>query len=259
MVERSRRGKGKQKLLGSHQRSWLWGRNLVQETLRAGRWPIHELLLADDLPADLKASVLAEAVERRLAVRMENRDVLARLAHTSEHQGFLAKMGEFPYTTVDQLLASAGPDPLLLVLDAIQDPYNFGAMLRSARAFGVDGVIIGGSRQVPVTSMVARSSAGVINRVKIARVDDLATSVESLRERSIRVLGAAGTGTTSLAQSDLRGPTAILIGNEGVGVSRELLALCDGTVSIPLDCEVESLNAAAAAAVFFYEARRQRR
>src|SRR6478672_5821212 len=129
MVERSRRGKGKhrgqQKLLGSHARSWLWGRNLVRETLAAARWPILELHLADSLPADQLEEVRFAAVELGVAVKIETHDVLECLAHTGEHQGYLAKMGPFPYAAADDLLSRAPERPLYLVLDGIQDPYNF--------------------------------------------------------------------------------------------------------------------------------------
>src|SRR5258708_3482390 len=115
MVERSGRGKGKQKLLGSHQRSWLWGRNLVRETLQAARWPILELHLADNLPAEQLDEACREAESQGIRVYVENGDVLQRLSHTDEHQGYLAKMGPFPYRNAVEVLATAPEFPLYLV------------------------------------------------------------------------------------------------------------------------------------------------
>lgn len=230
----------------------------MRETLTAGRWPIVELVVADDLDRTLRVQIQELAPARRIPVRTEPRSVLERLCGAADHQGLLAKMGPFPYATVSDLLIPGAGVPLLLVLDGIQDPFNFGAMLRSAAAFGVQGVFIGCTRQVPVTSQVARSSAGVINRIPIARVDDLGGLVDTLRKHKLRVVGTSGHAQRSLLDCDLHGPTAIIIGNEGEGVSGELLQRCDQTVSIPLQRDVESLNAAAAAAVFFYEVLRQR-
>ncbi|MFN0052377.1 MAG: TrmH family RNA methyltransferase [Planctomycetales bacterium] len=290
MVERSSRGKGKQKLLDNHQRCWLWGRNLVRETLAADRWPILELFLAADLPPDLLEPAMQQAQACGIECQVWDRDRLQRLSHTAEHQGFLAKMGPYPYQPVESILeatlkgpgelrAAAGQDgespatlpqealvaeelpsapPLYLILDAIQDPYNFGAMLRSAGAFGVSGVFIGHHRQVPVTSLVARSSAGVVNHLAIGQTNDLPHLAETLRQRGVRVIGAAGGAAVPLTECNFRKATAIVIGNEGDGISPLLLSRCDQLARIPLHRSVESLNAAAAAAVFFFEANRQR-
>ncbi|MBI3864786.1 MAG: RNA methyltransferase [Planctomycetia bacterium] len=261
MVERAGRGKQKhkrQKLLGNHARSWIWGRNLVRETLIAGRWPVVELHLAETLPEEQLEEARAMATRLGAKVRVASRAVLERLGQTSEHQGYLARMGPFPYATADDLLAGAPRRPLYLVLDAIQDPYNFGAMLRSAGAFAVDGVFVGKDRQVPVTSMVARSSAGVVNRVAIAQVDDLAELATALRERQIAVIGASEKSGDTLSACDLAEATAIVIGNEGAGIRPKLLAHCDRLARIPIAGAVGSLNAAAAAAIFCFEAQRQR-
>jgi 23S rRNA (guanosine2251-2'-O)-methyltransferase len=261
MVERSKRRKAKRKqlnLLGSHARCWLWGRNVIRETLAASRWRILELHLADHLPTEEIAEASCAAARLGLAVHVESAVVLDKLSHTAEHQGYLAKMGPYPYMTVDEILSAALANPLFLVLDAIQDPYNFGAMLRSAAAFAVNGVFIGTHRQVPVTSMVARSSAGVVNRVPIAQVGSLVELARKLRTQGIRLLGASEKADRPLTACDLGAATAIVVGNEGTGIGPELLTQCDGLARIPIEASVGSLNAAAAAAVFFFEARRQR-
>jgi 23S rRNA (guanosine2251-2'-O)-methyltransferase len=258
MVERSGRGKRKRKLLANHQRCWIWGRNLVRETLLAGRWPILELHLADDLPAGQLAEAQHAADQRAVPMRISPRARLEQLGHSTEHQGYLAKMGPFPLAGAEELLAGASARPLYLLLDAIQDPYNFGAMLRSAGAFSVDGVFVGNRNQATVNSLVARSSAGVVNRVPIAEVEDLAGLARELQQRGIRVVGASEKATRPIATDNFRAGTAIVVGNEGAGISADLLACCDAVVRIPLAGEVDSLNAAAATAVLLYEIRRQR-
>lgn len=259
MVERSKRSKGKQKLLGNHQRCWLWGRNLVRETLLAGRWPILELHLADDLPADQLAEAQHAAKANDVKVHRASRDELQRLARTGEHQGYLAKMAPYPLQTADAVLGSVPGRPLFLVLDSIQDPYNFGAMLRSAAAFGVNGIFIGSRGQVSVTSLVARSSAGAVNRVPIAQVDDLVALAQEFRSRRIQVVGASEKAERELTHCDFRDGTVLVLGNEGTGISAELLESCNTLARIPLSANVDSLNAAAAAAVFLFEVQRQRR
>lgn len=257
MVERSRRGKKKRKLLGNHQRSWLWGRNLVQETLQTGRWPILELQLDADLPQEESSAAIRRADELGVPVKTVARDSLQQLCHTSEHQGYVALMGAFPYESSTELLNSSSDTALYLILDGIQDPFNFGAMLRSADGFGVAGVFIGNQSQVPVTTMVARSSAGSVNRVRIARVPSLVDLVPELRSRGLRITGASEKVKQPLTSCDFRCGSVLVIGNEGHGISPELLEQCDQLACIPLSGALSSLNAAAATGIFCYEARRQ--
>ena len=262
MVERSRRGKQKHRqksgLLGSHNRSWIWGRNLVCETLAAGRWPIVELHLADSLTAEQISTARLLATKFGAKIVIASRESLTKLGQTSEHQGYLAKMGPFPYAAVDEFLAAAPSKPLYLVLDAIQDPFNFGAMLRSAAAFGCHGVLIGVDHQTPVNSQVARSSAGVVNQIPIVQVENLADLADVLRDRKVKLVGASEKGKGSLANFRFPDATAIVIGNEGTGIRPALLERCSYLVRIPMQPSVNSLNAATAAALFCYEAQRQR-
>ena len=258
MVERSGRGRGKKKLLGNHQRCWLWGRHLVLETLRAARWPILEVCLAEDLPvADLEAA-RALALQTNVHLRTGPRIILTDACHSSEHQGYLAKMAPFPYATLDDVLQAKPASPLYLMFDAIQDPYNFGAMLRSAEVFAADAVLIGTHCQVPVSSMVARASAGAVNRVPIVQVPDLVLLAGTLNDAAVDLVGATEKGTQTIDEFDFRRATAIVIGNEGGGIRPELLARCASQVRIPQWGCLGSLNAAAAAAIVCYEARRQR-
>lgn len=257
MGERYRRRKGKQKLLSSHQRSWLWGRNLVRETLAAGRWPIVELHLADDLPRDELDAALEMAAKQELKAEVDSRNAIERLCHTSEHQGYLARMGPFPYRTAEELLSASGR-AVFLILDALQDPFNFGAILRSAEIFGVTGVIIGTARQVPVTTMVARSSAGGVNRVPIAQVEDLSQLAKTFKGSGFEIVGASEKASVTLPSHRFPDRTAIVIGNEGQGIGPDLLGECTQLVRIPQSGELGCLNAAMAASIFCYEAARQR-
>lgn len=263
MVERSRRGKGKHKrqakLLGSHQRCWLWGRVLVGETLRAGRWNILELFLADDLPPDQKRTATRRAAELGVAVSAESRDALTRRCRSAEHQGYVARMSPFPYANLDDVLPTRFAKSLFVILDSIQDPYNFGAILRSAEVFGADAVFVGDRHQAEVSSMVARSSAGAINRVPIVRVANLVSLVESLKSLDMTVVGTSEHAKQTTWDVRLSPPIAIVIGNEGSGIGPELLAACDRVIRIPHQGDIGSLNAAAAAAVLLHEIRRQQR
>ena len=258
-MERYRRAKGKQKLLGSHQKCWIWGRNLVRETLAAGRWPIVELHLADDLPVDQADAARSAAARLDVPVVLGAGDALTRLCHSGEHQGFLARMAEYPYAEPRSLLESGGESAFFVVCDRIQDPFNFGAILRSAEIFGAAGVFIGQSGQVRVTSMVARSSAGAVNRLAIAEVPSLPELSSELRRRRIRVIGASEKAESALPEANLSGAVAVVVGNEGQGISPELQAACDLKLRIPQAGLIGSLNAAVAAGIFFYEVSRQRR
>lgn len=257
-MERHGRGKGKQKLLGSHQKCWIWGRNAVLETLEAGRWPILDLQVAASLPPDQLGQVRQLAQRLNLPVAVCGPEELTRLCHTTEHQGYVARMTEFPYGDCEAVLASLGPAPFVVILDGVQDPYNFGAIVRSAEIFGAEAVIIGERGQVGVTSMVVRSSAGAVNRIPIARTADLVAAIRRLQERSVQVVAASEKASRELKEHDFRKGSALVVGNEGEGPSPAVLEACAAAVRIPQCGKIGSLNAAVAAGIFFYEIRRQR-
>ena len=259
-MERYQRAKGKKSLLGSHQKCWIWGRNLVLETLRAGRWSIAELHVAEDLPAESLEEIRAAAECRRVPLVVEPSAALTDRSHTAEHQGFLAAMRPFPYVPPTEFLASvqSAPAPLCVMLDQIQDPYNLGAIIRSAEVFGLSAVILGTRAQVGVTSMVARSSAGAVSRVPVVRADGLEEMAAALAAEGVPLVGASEKAVRTLAEYDFRGAACVVVGNEGRGISSELAARCQTLLRIPQHGRIGSLNAAAAAAVFFYEAQRQR-
>ncbi len=270
---------GKKPLLGSHQRSWVWGRNVVAEALRAGVWLPYEVCCTAEAAKEL--GDLAEAAEVPVEIAPAAR--LAQLCGATDHQGVIAKMPPFPYADQGDLLRrvrqadasfaavaepgptgeAAGPAKKILrsffvIADHVQDPYNFGAIVRSAEGFGAAGVFVPSRRQVGVTSQVARSSAGAVNHVPIARVEDLLSLAATLKRNGVRLVAASEHSETTVATADLAGPVAVVIGNEGVGIDPDLLAACDVAVAIPLAGQVGSLNAAVAAGILLYEVARQR-
>jgi len=239
----------------SHQRCWLWGRHAVLETLSAGRWPILELRISDDLPEAERQQVHLLARQRGVIVQYDARSALSKHCPREDHQGYLARMPPFPYAELSSVLDLK--PTLILVLDGIQDPYNFGAILRSAEVFGAAAVCIGLDHQAEVSSHVARSSAGAVNRVSIVRADllDLASQLQTA---GLVLIGASEKATKSIHECDFRSPVAIVIGNEGHGIREELLTRCHDLVRIPQSGKINSLNAAAATAVICYEVGRQR-
>ena len=258
MVERYRRRKRQPKLLGSHQKCWLWGRHVVLETLRAARWPVIEVHVSDSLSAEDLAFAEQWSQSHDATLSVEPNERLTNLCHSREHQGFLAKMAEFPCDRVEDVLSVEKRQPLFAILDGVQDPHNFGAVIRSANVLGVDALFVAARGQVEVTAQVARSSAGAVNHLRIAKADDLVKLAEQLRSRGVRVIGTSQRAAQAIGDCDLTRATAIVIGNEGTGIRDELLAICDERVTIPQFGAVESLNAAVSAGILFYEAQRQR-
>ncbi len=247
--------------LAGHQRSWIWGRHAVGEILDAARWPMLELHLAGDLPAEALGDAAAKAKVLGAEALITSRDRLRELCGVAEHQGYLARMGPYPYATLDEALAyedNAVP-PFLLLLDGLRDPHNYGAVIRSAAALGVHAIVVGEEGQAPINNHVARSSAGAVNRIAIARADDLAKALVLLKTRGFLCVAADPHTETPAWSCDMKGPTALVAGNEGAGIRNELRALCDQRIAVPSVADVDSLNVQAAISIVLYEAMRQRR
>ncbi|GAB4157957.1 MAG: 23S rRNA (guanosine(2251)-2'-O)-methyltransferase RlmB [Planctomycetaceae bacterium] len=258
MVERYRRGGSRRKLLGNHQKCWIWGRNVVTETLIAGRWTIHELHLADSLAERELSDLVALAKKRNVQVQVESAEKLKQLCRSGEHQGMIAKMAPFPYHDWVETLDNQPACPLYVVLDSLQDPFNLGAIIRSADVLGATAIILGDQKQVGITSQVARSSAGSVNHLPIVRVPNLSEALLELKDRRVELVAASEKSSTPLDQHDFTVPTAFIIGNEGSGIQADHLQLCNHHVRIPQSGQVGSLNAAVAAGIMFYEVARQR-
>jgi len=258
MVGGKRRKSAHRKLLGSHQKSWLYGRHAVLELLRAGRWRPLEVWIAEDLEPDVLAEAADTAARLGIEIVEAAAESMTRRCGGLAHQGLMAQMPPFPYADVDAVLNDGGEAAFFMVLDGVQDPFNFGAILRSADVFGATGVFVPAANQSDVTVQVARSSAGAVNYVPIAQAPDLVELLSRLRDRGVRSVAATGEAQRTLHESDLTGPVALVIGNEGIGIRAELLAACDEQVRIPQSGHVESLNAAVAAGILCYEVQRQR-
>ena len=257
MVDSSRR-RGRREVMSNHNRCWIWGRNVVLETVRAGRWPILELLVGEKIADRLLAETVRLAERIQVSVMIASDSDLEKTCKTSEHQGFAARMAPFPCRSVAELTQQLPDRGTVAVLDRLQDPFNFGAIIRCASTLGVDGILIGDREQVEINSQVARSSAGAVNHIPIAQASDLPGAVDQWRDRGFQVVAASEKAEIPLFQANFIGPTIVIIGNEGCGIRPELMSRCDVTVSIPMSGRVGSLNAAVAAGILFYEMRRQR-
>ena len=237
--------------------------NPVRERLRAGGEGVAELWLAEGATrgaafADLER--LARAAGAR--VREAPRQKLERLAGTDRHQGVVAVVADFRYSALEDLLAAAaasGRPPLLVLLDGVEDPHNLGAIIRSAHALGAHGVVIPKDRAVGVTPAAAKASAGSVERCPVARVTNVAKTIEALKEAGVWSVALAADGERPIGEVDLRGPIALVLGSEGEGLRPLVRKTCDLSASIPMSGEIDSLSVSASAAVALYEAARQRR
>ena len=245
-------------MMGNHQNSWLRGRNAIVETLEAGRWLPNELVLSDQLAEETHKPIVDSAMVLQVPFEIVSHERVTQLCGVRDHQGVIARMPPFPYVDVDSVIEQAGEPPLFLILDSLQDPFNFGSVCRSAGVFGVSGVFVAETGQAEVNSQVARSSAGAINRLKITRSPDLIDTTDSLKETGVQTVATSPHAELRIDELDCTQPMAVIIGNEGTGVSDELLERCDELVSIPHATGVESLNAAVSTGIVLYEIHRQR-
>ena len=240
---------------------YVWGRNPVLETLRSPR-QVKRLLLAEgqrDAPAI--AAILREAQRRQVPVETVPRQRLDQYSQGAVHQGILAVVEARKYASLEQILAYAGQkneDPFLLILDAIQDVNNLGSLLRSAEAVGVHGVVIPAHEAAEVNATVIKTSAGATEHLLIARENNITHTIDFLKKRNIWVIGLAGEAKIEYDKADLTGPLALVVGNEGKGISRLVREHCDLLIKLPMRGTINSLNAAVAGSIALYEALRQR-
>mgnify|MGYP002516220153 FL=1 len=238
----------------------LEGRNALQEALRSGR-TIDKVFIADgDTDRGLQR-LAAEAKDAGAVVVSVDRRKLDAMSFTHAHQGVIALAAAHAYFTVDDILeeaASRGEAPLIVICDELSDPHNLGAILRSAECAGAHGVIIPKRRSVGLTATVAKASAGAVEYMKVARVTNINTAIAELKSKGVWVFGTAAEGSIPMYKADLTGPAAIVIGNEGEGLSQLVRKNCDVMVSIPMKGNISSLNASTAASILLYEAVRQR-
>ena len=238
----------------------LEGRNALTEALRAGR-TIDKVFIADgDTDRGLQR-LAAEAKEAGAVIVPVDRRKLDQMSFTRSHQGVIALAAAHDYYSIDDILeeaAARGENALIVICDELSDPHNLGAIMRSAECAGAHGVIIPKRRSVGLTATVAKASAGAVEYMKVARVTNINNAINELKEKGVWVYGTAAEGSVPMYKADLTGPAAIVIGNEGDGMSPLVRKNCDMLVHIPMKGHISSLNASAAASILLYEAVRQR-
>ena len=235
------------------------GRNAVLEAFRSGR-SIDRLYILDGCKDGPILSIKREAVKNSTPVKYVAKERLDQMSETGKHQGVIAHAAAYEYAEVEDMLQAArekGEPPFLILLDNIEDPHNLGAIIRTANLAGAHGVIIPKNRAVGLTATVARTSAGALNYTPVAKVTNLAKTIEDLKKEGMWFV-CADMGGTTMYQLDLKGPIGLVIGNEGEGVGRLVKEKCDMIASIPMKGDIDSLNASVAAGVLAYEIVRQR-
>ena len=235
------------------------GRNAVLEAFRSGKC-VDKLFILDGCQDGPVRTIAREVRKTDTIINYVSKERLDQLSETRAHQGVIAQVAAYEYSTVEEILARAeekGEPPFLILLDNVEDPHNLGAIIRTANLAGAHGVIIPKRRAVGLTSTVAKTSAGAINYTPVAKVTNIVRTIEELKEKGIWFV-CADMGGETMYDLDLTGPMGLVIGNEGEGVSRLVREACDFTASIPMKGDIDSLNASVAAGVLAYEIVRQR-
>ncbi len=235
------------------------GRNVVIEAFRSGK-TIDKLYILDGCQDGPVTTIKREARKHDVLIKYVSKERLDQMSETGKHQGVIATMAAYEYAEVEDMLELAqkkGEPPFLFLLDNIEDPHNLGAIIRTANLAGAHGVIIPKNRAVGLTSTVARTSAGALNYTPVARVTNMAKTIEELKKKGLWFVCADMDGTR-MYDLDLKGPIGLVIGNEGEGVGRLVKEKCDMVASIPMKGDIDSLNASVAAGVLAYEIVRQR-
>jgi 23S rRNA (guanosine2251-2'-O)-methyltransferase len=239
----------------------IYGIHPVLEALRAARRRIDEIYLAKATTSKRLEKIDILALSKSIAVKRIDLSRLSRMTRTEHHQGAAARVGALPLTQLSDIIARHDPqiqNPFLIVLDNIVDPHNLGAVIRSALAVGVDGIIIPKDRAAGPTPAVSKASAGMLEHARLARVTNMAAAIKSLKKKGLWLFGLDQAAGQSLYAADLSGAIALVIGGEEKGIRPLIKKNCDGLLSIPQSGRVDSLNASVAAAVAMYEVYRQR-
>lgn len=236
------------------------GRNAVMEALRSQR-SINKILLQDGAKGGSISEIIAVAKERSLAIEFVKAEKLDKMVPGMRHQGIVAMVAPIAFQSLEEVFTKAAAKnepPFILLLDELQDPQNVGAIIRTADAAGVHGILLPKRRSCPLNAVVAKISAGAVEYVPVVQIGNIAQTIEELQERGCWVVGADMDGATYY-ESNLKGALVLVIGAEGKGLGRLVKQKCDAIVSIPMVGGVSSLNASNAAAILMYEAVRQRR
>lgn len=238
----------------------LIGRNAVIEAIRSGRG-INKLLIADGDKEGSVKEVISLAKEQGIVIQFVERSKIEGIAGGLRHQGVLAYVAPVAYSDLETILQAAetkGEASFLLLLDELEDPHNLGALLRTADATGVHGVLIPKRRSVPLTATVAKTSAGAVEYVPVARIGNIAQTLRKLKAKGFWVAGADMDGSQNYYEADLTGPLVLVVGSEGHGMSRLTKEQCDFIVKMPMVGKINSLNASVAGSILMYESMRQR-
>ncbi len=231
------------------------GRNQVRQAIEGGL-TINKIMVDANF-SNRKDEIVFLARKHHLRVDFVPKQALDRKSTTAHHQGYIAEAVDFKYTPLQELLASATEKPFFVLLDGIEDPHNFGAIIRSCECAGVDGIIIPKNRACTVNDTVVRTSTGAISNMKISMVTNLKEAIAALKDMGVWVY-AAETGGENLYSKNLNQPIAVIIGSEGKGVKQSIISMCDGVLTLPLKGKVNSLNASVACGVVVFEILRQR-
>lgn len=235
------------------------GRNAVLEAFRSGK-TIDKIFILDGCQDGPIRTIVREAKKHDTILNFVAKERLSQLSETGKHQGVIAYSAAYDYSDIEDMFHLAeerGEAPFLILLDNIEDPHNLGAIIRTANLAGAHGVIIPKRRAVGLTATVAKTSAGALNYTPVAKVTNIAKTIEELKERGVWFV-CADMGGESMYRLNLTGPIGMVIGNEGEGVGRLVKEKCDFIASIPMRGEIDSLNASVAAGVLAYEIVRQR-
>jgi len=236
------------------------GRNSVMEALKSGR-SINKILVAKGQRHGSVREVIGLARSNGLVVQEVDANKLDELSEGMRHQGILALVAPVDYVEVDDILAKAahaGQPPFIVLLDELEDPHNLGAILRTADAAGAHGVLIPKRRSCPLSATVAKTSAGAVEYVPVARIGNIAQTLEGLKKAGLWVVGADMDGDKDYYEADLTGPLVVVVGSEGKGLGRLTKEHCDFLVRIPMRGNINSLNASVACSLLLYESLRQR-
>jgi 23S rRNA (guanosine2251-2'-O)-methyltransferase len=235
----------------------IYGVHAVYEALSARRPHIERIHIAREVRGGKVSEIVSLARDRGIPVRTERRSVLDRMAHGEPHQGVIALAGQVEYAPFSALFVTA--NPLIVVLDGVEDPHNLGAVIRTAEACGASGIVVPERRAAPLTGAVVKASAGASAYLPVVRVTNLASALGELKERGLWVVGVDVAGTQEWTDFDYRGPVAVVLGGEHRGLRRLVRERCDALVRIPMRGKIASLNVSVAAGVVLYEILRQRK
>jgi 23S rRNA (guanosine2251-2'-O)-methyltransferase len=239
---------------------YIAGKHPILEAIKAGR-SINKIFMSSHAQKHLAQPIMEAAKAHGIVIQQVERNKLDRLVPDVQHQGVVAQAAARSYAEVDDLLALAaerGEPPLIVLLDELEDPHNLGSVLRTADCTGVHGVIVPKRRSAGLTAVVAKTSAGAVEYVPVARVANLVQTMEKLKAAGLWIAGADVGASSGFYETNLTGPLAIVIGNEGKGLSRLVREKCDFILSLPMLGQINSLNASVAAGVILYEVVRQR-